>query len=211
MDNDIINSYKEFKNVGKTYSKSKRKKTKKQFNWDKFFQKYFNVKYIFEIIGLIIIVCLIIWAIFTQKRSKYLFKGLDGIEYGLNIKTKKNLNKSEEYCRDILQSIYGEEFKTCRPDFLKNPATGRNLELDCYNERLKIALEYDGIQHAEYNPHFHKNGIADFKYQIARDDFKTKKCKANGIFLIRVPHYIVKEDLRKYIIDKLQSANKMPV
>jgi hypothetical protein len=51
-----------------------------------------------------------------------------------------------------------------RPDFLKNPATGRNLEIDCFNNQLKIGLEYQG---------FHKisitGGNTDLKGESGRD------------------------------------------
>jgi len=49
--------------------------------------------------------------------------------------------KTEEKCRNILRKIYGVDFPSARPDFLKNPVSGKNLELDCYNEKLKLALE----------------------------------------------------------------------
>jgi hypothetical protein len=43
-----------------------------------------------------------------------------------------------------LEILTGYRFKSVRPGWLENPLTGRNLELDCYNEYLKLALEYNG-------------------------------------------------------------------
>jgi hypothetical protein len=55
--------------------------------------------------------------------------------------------KHETECRRILESIYHPyTFPSVRPDFLKNPATGRNLEIDCFNNQLKIGLEYQGFR-----------------------------------------------------------------
>lgn len=116
--------------------------------------------------------------------------------------------KLEDKCRTILERLYNKQFVTVRPDFLKNPVTGRNLEIDCYNEELKLGLEYDGIQHSTYTPIFHRRGANDFIYGTLKDEFKTKRCKELGITLIRIPHYILEEDLETYIIKRLRAAGK---
>lgn len=116
---------------------------------------------------------------------------------------KKKVYKSEERCRDILENIFRCKFPSVRPSFLNNPVTGKNLELDCYNERMKLALEYDGAQHAKYTPRFHKNDKWKFVYQVRKDDWKNLKCKENGVTLIRVPHYIQYDKLEEYIRKKL--------
>lgn len=66
-------------------------------------------------------------------------------------------------------SSFGVKFNPARPDWLKNPHTGRNMELDCYNEKLGIAVEYNGRQHYEYSPHFHHNDPMEFQEQRQRD------------------------------------------
>ena len=76
-----------------------------------------------------------------------------------------------------------------------------------YNEELKLALEYDGIQHYEYVPRFHKN-INSLEKQQERDKFKDEKCKLNGITLIRVPYTVKYEDLESYIKKKLNDLKK---
>src|SRR5579884_2904756 len=66
-------------------------------------------------------------------------------------------SKGEEECRIVLEKIFkGYKFGPIRPDFLKN-VTGYNLELDCYCEELKLAVEFQGKQHYEYVQFFHKN------------------------------------------------------
>ena len=110
--------------------------------------------------------------------------------------------KKEEQCRAILEKLYQRRFPSVRPDFLKSPRTGKNLELDCYNHELRIALEYNGKQHYKYCPYFHKHKKA-FYAQVHRDNWKRKKCQENGIHLIEVPYYILEHDLEDYIKNKL--------
>jgi len=105
----------------------------------------------------------------------------------------------------VLELVFNEPFPKVRPDWLKNPKTGRNLELDCYNSKLQIALEYNGEQH--YNPKAaYSKGEEWFKEQQERDKFKQQKCKELNIHLIIVPHTVKKKDLYKYIIDRLPPA-----
>lgn len=128
-------------------------------------------------------------------------------------KKAKKLNKHEEECRRIFEKIFECKFSSIRPDFLKNPSTGKNLELDGYNENIVtplgkgLAFEYDGKQHSEYNPHFHKDGVDEFRYQIAKDKLKDKLCKNKGIVLIRIPHFVDFHDLERHIRLKLSKQN----
>lgn len=126
----------------------------------------------------------------------------------------KSSNKNEERCREIFEGLFpGFKFKSCRPDFLKNPVTGRKLELDGYNPDIVtplgkgLAFEYDGEQHSRYSPHFHRGNVGEFKYQVARDGWKDTKCKKEGILLIRIPYYILPNRLEEYIIMQLKRYN----
>ncbi|ALX27554.1 putative nuclease [Golden Marseillevirus] len=92
---------------------------------------------------------------------------------------KQKNGKHESRCREILENIYGKKFESVRPEFLRNPKTGRRLELDCYNEELKLALEYDGVQHSKYSKFFHKTP-EHFVNQARRDLYKDKAVKKNG-------------------------------
>ena len=125
------------------------------------------------------------------------------------LKKNKRGGKYEERCRDILQKLYNKKFISCRPDFLKSPITNHNLEIDCFNEQLGIALEYDGKQHAEYTPTFHGKDKWNFIYQVKKDTWKDKKCAEKGIKLIRVPHNIPYDKLENYITKKLKKYNKL--
>jgi hypothetical protein len=114
-------------------------------------------------------------------------------------------SKGEAECRMVLQQLFNKPFSKSRPSFLNNPVTGGmyNLELDCYDEELGLAVEYNGVQHYEYSPYFHKNKEA-FYNQKYRDDMKRRLCKDNNITLIEVPYNIKTENIRQYIINEIR-------
>jgi len=173
----------------------------------------------FDVIAVIVITCAVIYCFCTSNRKKYTFVGLDtktdlDTILSRQIKRKKGrrngYNRAEERCREIFQSIFGERFKKVRPDWLRNPVTGKNLELDGYCPNVRtplgrgLAFEYDGKQHAQYTPHFHKAGPNEFVYQTKKDSWKDLQCRKQGVVLIRIPHYILFEDLERYIKMRLR-------
>jgi len=106
-------------------------------------------------------------------------------------KNKKE-STGEAVCRKYLERRFGKSFKNVRPEFLRNQVTSVgnrqiNLELDCYNPELRLAIEYNGAQHYKFIPYFHKNREA-FLNQKYRDEMKKYKCKDMGIVLIEVPY-----------------------
>ncbi len=114
-------------------------------------------------------------------------------------------SKGEAECRRVLQYLFKRRFDKARPDFLRNPVTGGhfNLELDCFDPELKIAVEYNGVQHYKYVPYFHKNKEA-FLNQKYRDQMKRQKCKENGILLIEVPNTMKLEDIKGFLEKELR-------
>src|SRR5690348_9463353 len=118
---------------------------------------------------------------------------------------KKRVNQHEERCREIFEEIFDLPFKTIRPDWLKNPVPGgQNLELDGYNSTIMtpmgrgLAFEYDGAQHSRYIPHFHRKGPQEFVYQVKKDMLKDKICKERNVMLIRIPSFVLFDDLKMY-------------
>ena len=86
-----------------------------------------------------------------------------------------------------------------RPPWLRNPATGRCLELDMYNKALSLAFEYDGAQHEHYTPHFHRNSKSYFEYRSLLDKLKDVMCRNNGVKLVRVPYTITAGTLSSFL------------
>ena len=99
----------------------------------------------------------------------------------------KDMSKGERLCKRVIERISKRSFTKVRPNILVNPKTNRNLELDLYNDTLKIAVEYNGIQHYEYTKRFHKT-YGDFRRQQERDALKKQLCKDHGVFLIVVTY-----------------------
>jgi hypothetical protein len=124
--------------------------------------------------------------------------------------TNSKDSKGEIECRRVLETIFKSPFPKTRPNILRNSVTSNdntdfNLELDCYNQHLKIACEYNGAQHYKYIPHFHKSKDA-FQNQKYRDYMKRDLCKKNGILLIEVPYTVKIEDIQDYIVKQLKDV-----
>lgn len=56
------------------------------------------------------------------------------------------------------------------------------------NGRLYCLIEFDGQQHFQYTPYFHKK-IGDFKRQQEWDRRKNSYCLEHGVMLIRIPYW----------------------
>jgi hypothetical protein len=120
-------------------------------------------------------------------------------------------SKGEKECRRVMEKIFKKPFPKIRPNFLRNTVTSGeengdiNLEIDCYNNDLKIGVEYSGIQHYKYSPFFHKNKEA-FYNQKYRDEMKRVKCRENGITLIEVPYTVKLEHIEDYLRARINRA-----
>lgn len=126
----------------------------------------------------------------------------DGRGLYLQPTVKKSNLKMETECRQHFEELFKDEFASCRPSFLKNEKTGHNLELDGFNERLKLAFEYNGSQHYFYSPFFHTDEHA-FEKMKERDELKRRLCKKAGIQLITIPYTVRSHELGAYIGSKL--------
>ena len=112
-------------------------------------------------------------------------------------------SKGEAECKRCVEAITGHPFEKSRPDFMFNPVTKENLELDLFNYDLKIAIEYNGKQHYEYNKFMHNNSKEKFHAQQYRDRIKRDACKKLGIYLIEVPYTVKIDDIHNFIYDEL--------
>jgi hypothetical protein len=116
----------------------------------------------------------------------------------------KGGSKGELECRRVLENLFKAPFANCRPNFLSNHVTGGkyNLEIDCYNNEMKLGVEYNGVQHYKFSPYFHTSNDA-FMNQKYRDDMKRRKCQDNNVTLIEVPYTIKHKDIEGHLIREL--------
>jgi hypothetical protein len=164
--------------------------------------------YGFEILVVGSLIVIIVGAI-LQRDKKFVWRGVMLPEnFGKPFEQKRGPpreSKGEIECRRVLEKLFRKPFSKERPNILQNPVTGgdNNLELDCYNDELKLAVEYNGIQHYKQIPYFHKTRDA-FNNQKYRDYIKRDLCKKNGIILIEVPYTVKTENIQRYLIDQLK-------
>ena len=111
----------------------------------------------------------------------------------------------EKICREIFTKLFNTPFKKAHPKWLKNPLTGRLMELDGYNQELNLAFEYNGLQHyiLVEKSYFNKN---TFKSQKERDKMKKDLCRRNGVNLVVIPYYIKHAEKLDFI---LKECNKL--
>jgi hypothetical protein len=115
---------------------------------------------------------------------------------------KCSSGRSEELCRELFETWTGRDFKKVRPKWLDG------LELDGYAKSINMAFEYQGAQHYKYVPHFHRNGIQEFKAQQERDRKKYRICKERGIQLVLIPYkfnYHNPDEMETFIVDQLET------
>src|SRR6185295_15749166 len=109
--------------------------------------------------------------------------------------------KGEHFTRYIFEDLLGKKFPPCSDKFLEG------LRLDGYNKELKLAWEFNGIQHFHQNAMFHKRGRIDLEAQISCDQKKWDICKRESIDLIEISY---DADLFPYIKSKLQEKGYLP-
>lgn len=127
-----------------------------------------------------------------------------------------NSGNKESVCRAVLEKLYPEyKFPTVRPEFLRREDSNKCLEIDCYNEKLKFGLEYNGVQHYSVKGGFYGKTEEDLKQQQEKDQWKLNKCAENNVHLVVISYKDFNKksnlDIKKLIYDKsityMQSKN----
>jgi len=123
--------------------------------------------------------------IFCNKHKEYFLQRPDS-----HYKTgcpKCTENYFESRVRNIVKKITGKDFIKIKPNWLKNSKTNRPLELDCYNEELKIAIECQGPQHYKIIKEY---GMTEesLEYQQYKDNIKRIKCEERGINFLEIDY-----------------------
>jgi len=150
---------------------------------------------------------------YVSAHDKLKVKCQDGHEFEIspnNLLNNKwcphcNINYGEEYCRFVLEYFFDVKFKKIRPQWLKTK-NNTLLELDGYNEELKIAFEYNGLQHYANVPFFFKTE-EEFKKRQEDDEYKMKVCGKEKVNLIIIPYDVHQNDIPRYIYNKCKDLN----
>lgn len=114
-------------------------------------------------------------------------------------------SRFENTVRAAFERICGAKFPCVYPTWLKYD--GKQLELDGYSEKLKLAFECQGPQHTAF---YRKNDPSYDKYiqRVQNDKMKIKLAKENGVGLIiidyRVPKYLLGSYIKSRIYDVAQ-------
>ncbi len=108
-------------------------------------------------------------------------------------------SKSEAGIIKVLEDIIGDDFPTVNSGWLV--WKGKQLELDGYNEKRKLALEFSGPLHTKWFPE--KEQYAEYFARIVRDVVKKRLCKKHGVGLIVVDSSLPKQHWSTYIRSRL--------
>ena len=170
--------------------------------------------------------------LFLKKRDKVIF-GISPLPsttnspstYTSNAPANNNISYGQLRILKIMEKIYPNEriISNYRPDFLYNPYTKRNLEIDIWLPDQKLAIEVDGSQHDKFSQYFHGTmnpklltgkisnagepsaaNYANFIKQRMRDVCKDEWLKFHNIRLIRISSTMMRimsdKKLRDHII-----------
>lgn len=103
---------------------------------------------------------------------------------------------NEQRCRYILEKLFDVKF-------IKDRNILDGLELDGYNDDLKLAFEYHGQQHYEHVDFFYSRGDVNLNDRIERDRFKEERCRELGIELLIIPYTIEAENHISFIVNEI--------
>jgi hypothetical protein len=114
---------------------------------------------------------------------------------------KCKLSIAERIVQDFLEHLFDKQFIKIRPDWLLT-LEDTYLEIDHYNEELKLAIETNGVQHYKFIPFFHRT-FSEYTKRILYDAYKKFKCAKIGINFITIPYTINYNNIPQYIYDQL--------
>jgi hypothetical protein len=121
--------------------------------------------------------------------------------YACNDNTKEGLTKK------IIEKLTGKQFLKVKPHWLIN-GNGNVMEIDMYNDELKIGIEYNGSQHL--NVGYHIKTDEKLQIRIQDDKIKNDLCKSHGINLITIHHDLqTEEDIKTFLVISLSHLSNI--
>lgn len=113
-------------------------------------------------------------------------------------------SRGERAFRKAIEMATGKPFPKKKPRWLLDDQ-GCRLELDGYNEDLKVAFEFQGRQHSEYIPYMHKT-IDRFEQIKRRDQIKDTLCQQRGIRLLTPTSRMNSSEYENFVIENLKGV-----
>ena len=103
----------------------------------------------------------------------------------------------ETICRRFFERIFRKPFPKSYLPWLVNQ-NGNQMELDGFNKEMKMAFEYQGIQHRKIAFGMTKEDVKKIQHE---DALKLKICKENGVTLLIIPDDKITpySEMQKYI------------
>ena len=130
------------------------------------------------------------------------YASLQNVSAGKWCANCSNGKREREVRTYVEMKMNKKSVKGLKPDWLKNPRTGYNLELDISYLDLNFAIEVQGQQHSQFTSRFQKTQ-EDFIYQQYKDNYKAEQCIKRGVDLLYVYH----DDNYKQVIDTYLSEH----
>ena len=115
-------------------------------------------------------------------------------------------SKSEAGIIKILEGIVGDSFPTVNPAWLIWKS--KQLELDGYNAKHQLALEFSGPLHTKWFPD--KEQYSEYFERIVRDVVKKRLCKKHGVKLIVVDSTLPRIHWYTYLKSRLNDIGFIP-
>lgn len=115
---------------------------------------------------------------------------------------KCNKSNGETNCQEILDKLK-IEYKI---EYIIPSLSKKRFDLMFNYQNNKYLLEYDGIQHFEFSPFFHKK-IENFEEKQKTDILKSQKAIEEGYYLIRID-YSNEKNIEEHITNALNTLNK---
>lgn len=110
----------------------------------------------------------------------------------------------ENAARLLIEAHFNKPFPNVRPEWFLSEE-GQIMELDMFNEELKLAFEYNGVHH--YEPIFGEEALQKTQ---KRDNYKKELCAKFGIKLIHIKaikRNTSKKKLIAHITEELANHN----
>ena len=101
-----------------------------------------------------------------------------GVARTIRSRSKRVKYSRKEKVRRICEQIFFPlKFPTIHPQWLINHKTGKQMEIDLYNNVMNLAIEVQGEQHSRYILHFqtYKQWVAMKERDILKAEILRKK------------------------------------